>query len=61
MHFVGFYLKNVECKKMHGVNNMGCTDAEQAKAIYNFKNTEEKLCRTNEAIWYDKMFKIKDF
>ena len=24
----------------------------KAKAIYNFKNTKEKLCMTNAAIWY---------
>jgi len=51
----------VECKKLFGVNNIRYTDAEQAKATYNLKNTEEKLCRTNAAIWYNKMFKIKDF
>ena len=46
---------------MHGVNNIKCTDAEQAKAISKFKNTEEKLRSTNAAIWYNKMFKIEDF
>jgi len=46
---------------MYGVNNIRCTDAEQAKAIYNLKNTEEKLCMINAAIRYNKMFKIKDF
>jgi hypothetical protein len=51
----------MERKKMHGVNTIKSTGAEQAKAIYNFKNTEEKLCRTNAATWYNKMFKIEDF
>ena len=32
----------MECKKMHGMNNIKFTDAQQAKAIYNFKNTKDK-------------------
>jgi len=31
----------------------------QAKAIYNFKNTKEKLCKTNAAIWCNKVIKLR--
>ena len=32
---------------MHSVNNIKFTDAQEAKAIYNFKNTKENFCRVN--------------
>jgi len=32
------------------------TDVQKAKANYNFKNTKGKLCRTNAATWYNKIF-----
>jgi hypothetical protein len=38
--------------KMHGMSNIKFTSAKQAKAIYNFKDTKEKLCITKAAIWY---------
>jgi len=40
----------MECKKMHGMNSIKVTVAQHAKAIYNFKNTKKKLCRTKGAI-----------
>ena len=32
---------------MYGMSEINFIDVQQAKAIYNFKNTKEKLCRTN--------------
>jgi hypothetical protein len=29
--------------------------ARQAKEVYQYKNTQEKLHRTNAAIWYNKL------
>jgi hypothetical protein len=29
--------------------------AQQAKATYTYKNTKERLLKTNTAIWFDKM------
>jgi len=40
----------MECKKMYDMNSIKFTDAQQTKAIYNFKNTKKKLCRTKRAI-----------
>ena len=34
-------------------------NAKQAKLYNNFKNTKCKLLRTNAAIWFNKMCKIK--
>jgi hypothetical protein len=42
----------MECKKIHGMNNTQFSDVQQAKAIYNFKNAKEKLCRTNAHLKY---------
>jgi hypothetical protein len=42
----------MECKKTYGMNSIKFTDAQQAKAIYNFKNKKKTLCRTKGAIWY---------
>ena len=39
--FVGLH---IECKNMHGVGNIQFTNAQQAKAPYKYKNTNEKLC-----------------
>jgi len=43
---------------MHSVNNTKFTDAQEAKAIYNFKNTKENFCRINTAIWYNKILHV---
>jgi hypothetical protein len=39
----------MERNKMHSMNNIKFTDAQQTKVIYNSKNF-----RTNAAIWYKK-------
>ena len=36
--------------KARGVSNLKLANTQQAKAIYNYKNTKEKLYRTNAAI-----------
>jgi hypothetical protein len=38
------------CKNIHGMNNIKFANAQQAKAVYNYKNTKERLCKTNAAI-----------
>jgi len=39
---------------MHGVNNnVKFVNAQQAKIINLYKNTKDKLLRTNDAIWYN--------
>jgi len=42
----------MECNKVYSMNSIKFTDAPQAKAIYNFKNTKKKLSMTKGAIWY---------
>jgi len=39
---------------VHSVNNIKFTDVQDAKDIYNFKNTKENFCRINAATWYNK-------
>ena len=34
---------------------MDCVNAQQAKAIYNCKSTQEKLYKTNTAMWFNKV------
>jgi hypothetical protein len=34
-------------------------NAKQARQLYNFKNTKSKLLRTNAAIWFNKMCRIR--
>ena len=36
---------------MHGMHNIKFANAQQAKAVYNYKNIKERLCKTNAAIW----------
>jgi len=43
---------------MHGTT-IKIIDAQQAKLRNNYKNTKLKLLKTNAAIWFNKMFKIK--
>ena len=38
---------------MHGTMSLKFIDAKQANEIYNYKNTQRKVCRTNAAIWYN--------
>jgi hypothetical protein len=51
--FVGtqFYI----IKKMYSTNNIKIVIARPAKEVYQYKNTKDKLHRTNAAIWYNKL------
>ena len=40
---------------MHGPLNVKFINAKQAKQTYQYKNTKEKLCKTNAAIWYNRV------
>jgi hypothetical protein len=39
---------------MHRVNSIQFANAQQAKAVYNYKNTKENLCNTIAATWIKK-------
>jgi hypothetical protein len=39
---------------MHGQKNIKLCIAEQAKRVYQYKNTKIKLYKNNAAIWYNK-------
>ena len=39
---------------MHGRKNIKLINAEQAKPIYQYKDTKIKLYKNNAAIWYNK-------
>jgi hypothetical protein len=40
---------------MHGHTNIKFVNAKQAKETYQYRHTKEKLYKTNEAIWYNKI------
>jgi len=42
---------------MH-MRNLKFTNTQQAAAAYNYKNTKEELCKTNAAIWFNKICNI---
>jgi hypothetical protein len=44
---------------MHGQQNIKFVSAQQAKQIYQYKNTKAKLHKTNAAIWFNKVCKYK--
>jgi hypothetical protein len=46
---------------MHGKNNTIFANAQQAKVIYNYKNTQEKLYKAKAAIWFDWHFGLYAF
>ena len=39
---------------IHGRKNIKLHNAEQAKPVYQYKNTKIKLYKNNAAIWYNK-------
>jgi hypothetical protein len=39
----------------HGNMNVKFINAKQAKEIYQYRNTREKLYKTNAAIWHNKV------
>jgi len=50
--------KNFSVIKTHGTT-VKIIDAQQAKLRNNYKNTKLKLLKTNAAIWFNKICKIK--
>jgi len=40
---------------MHGPLHVKCVNAKQAKETYQYRNTKEKLYKSNAAIWYNKI------
>jgi len=40
---------------MHGQKNIKLYNSEQAKGVYQYKNTKIKLYQNNAAIWYNKI------
>jgi hypothetical protein len=44
---------------MHGNMNVKFVNAKQAKEIYQYRNTREKLYKTNAVIWYNKVCREK--
>jgi hypothetical protein len=45
--------------EMHGKTAIKIIDAQHAKLRNNYKNTKLKLLKTNAAIWFNKMCRIK--
>jgi hypothetical protein len=44
---------------MHGQRNIKICNAEQAKRIYQYKNTKTKLYKSNASIWYNKICRTR--
>jgi len=44
--FVGGY---TDCKNTHGADSIKCAFAQQAKNVCNYKDTKEKIYKTNLA------------
>ena len=44
---------------MRGHLNVKFVNAKQAKETYQYRNAKEKLCKTNAAIWYNKICREK--
>jgi hypothetical protein len=40
---------------MHGITHVKIINAKQATTYNRYKNTKEKLLKTNAAIWFNKM------
>ena len=57
LHLVG--LSHVYIITLHGSENVKFAGVQQAKQIYQYENTKEKLCKTNAAIWCNKTCRQK--
>jgi hypothetical protein len=44
---------------IHSQQNIKFVSAQQAKQIYQYRNTKEKLHKTNAAVWFNKACKYK--
>jgi uncharacterized membrane protein len=45
----------VYCKNMHGMSNIKSANPHSGKDAYNYKNTKQKLYKTNTAMWFNKL------
>jgi hypothetical protein len=43
---------------MHRMNNFKILNAQNARIIYNYKNTKEKLLKTIAALWFSKTYRF---
>ena len=57
MHLVGFIMKKFVT--MHGHMNVKFVNAKLANETYQYRNTREKLHKTNVAIWCNKIYREK--
>ena len=57
MHQLDFN-KEIFISRMHGAN-IKIISAQQARICNIYKNTKLKLLKTNAAIWFNKMYKMK--
>jgi len=48
------WLTLLNCITLHGTKNVKFANAQQAKQIYQYRNTKEKLCEVNAAVRYEK-------
>jgi hypothetical protein len=53
VHLVSFIIKKFDT--MHSHTKVKFVNAKQAKGTYQYRNTKEKLYKTNAAIWYNKI------
>ena len=44
---------------MHGRKNIKLHNSEQAKPVYQYKNTKIKFYKNNAAMWYNKTCRAK--
>jgi len=56
---VGSLITTKDCKYNTYFRCWWPSHPRQAEAIYNFKNTKEKLCRTIAAVWCNKVMKLR--
>jgi hypothetical protein len=43
---------------MCGINSVQMINAHQARIIHHYKNTKEKLLKTNALVWFNKMCRL---
>jgi hypothetical protein len=50
---------SVCCHTWHCQKSIKLCNADQAKQVYQYKNTKEKLYKNNAAIWYNKTYRAR--
>jgi hypothetical protein len=43
---------------MHGMEHTKLISAQQARPVYKYKSTKEKLFKTSATIWFNKMCRV---